>query len=146
MVLLVTRAAAVCGSPQALFELRHGDVEGSVGVLGRRLRADHGPPGPEGELDPVARTGQPRIAFVTDLDIYSVRLGVQALEPVQLLPHVFTEALADLGTSTLHHDVEPLDLIDAVGTVHTSSSRPTGNTRRRVTPDEHVTLVRVDVG
>ncbi len=60
---------------------------------------------------------------MTDFHVDAISLGVELFQAPELVFHVFPKAFGDLCTATFHHDVETLDLINTLGTVHMSSSR-----------------------
>jgi hypothetical protein len=60
---------------------------------------------------------------VTDLDVDAIRLRVELFQSSELVFHVFPKAFGYLSTASFHDNVEPLDLINTLGSVHTSSSR-----------------------
>jgi len=85
--------------------------------------ADDRAPRAQRELDPVAGAGEPGIGFVADLHVDAISLGVELLQASELVFHVFPKTFGDLCAATFHNDVETLALINALGSVHTSSSR-----------------------
>ena len=91
--------------PQSLHQLGHGDVQRCVRVVGARLRTDHGPLAPDGDLHPLGHPGLPGVPLVGQLDVDDPGSRGELADLGELVLDMAAEALGHLDVTAGDDDL-----------------------------------------